>query len=340
MLLQIAKALTCAPLALLAAGLTPGQAQPVQNWEATIAAAKKEAKLVIYNGSSPGLLDVVSKPFEQRFGISVERLDARPAEIRERIRTEQVAGRFIGDVTITITETLKAQAAGGALQSFGALPSLNRLTEASRVGDPVLPFAIVKWGLLLSNRLVSEGDEPKSWRDLLDPKWKGRILMDDPRTNGGGRFLFAATYKAFGREFHEKLAAQNPVLSPNVALNERRIAQGEYAIYAPQVVPNVGRLAGLPVRPLAPAEGLPYGISGASILKNAPHRDAARLFLEFVLSDEAQEAVTLRGYASVTGYKSAKVPALLQKLNGGPLLGTTTAAETKKMLAAASEIYH
>jgi hypothetical protein len=95
--------------ALIAASVFAGQAAHAQNWAATVSAARKEGKVVVYNGSTPVILNLVAQPFEKRFGVSVERLDARPAEVRERIRSEQAAGRFIGDVTITIVETLKSQ---------------------------------------------------------------------------------------------------------------------------------------------------------------------------------------------------------------------------------------
>jgi len=315
-------------------------AQGSDKWESEIlAAARQEGKVVIYNGSSPGLTDVVAKAFTDKYGIAIERLDARPVEVRERIRTEQSAGRFVGDITISITETLKLQNTTGVLQPHGALPSLARVRDDLAGEGTVLPFAMVRWAILLNNRLVPPGQEPRTWSDLLDPKWKGKILMDDPRTNGGGYFLFSATYKAFGRDFHERLAAQKPVLSSNVSLNERRVVQGEYALYLPQVVPNLSRLKGLPIRAISPEEGLPYGVSGAAMLTKAPHPNAARLFMEFLLSDEGQEAVATRGYGSVTGLVSKKLPPALSQLVQAPLLGTASSADADKMLKLAAEIY-
>ncbi|MGD9946503.1 MAG: ABC transporter substrate-binding protein [Burkholderiaceae bacterium] len=324
----------------LGLALTSGKATAqTESWPQLVSAAQKEGKLVIYNGSSPGLTDVVARGFTKKYGIEVVRLDARPAEVRERIRSEHAAGRFAGDVTISISETLKRQVSDGVLQEHGFIPAAKTARPEWSSDGTVLPFAIVRWAILVNNAAVPEGSEPRSWADLLDPKWKGKILMDDPRTNGGGHFMFTATYKRFGREFHEKLAAQRPVLSSNISLNERRTAQGEYAIYLPQVVPNLGRLNGLPVRGITPAEGLPYGASAAAMLKRAPNPNAARLFLDYVLSDEAQDGIAAQGYAVATTHASDKTPARVKGLVDAALLGTATAAEAETMLKLAGEIY-
>jgi iron(III) transport system substrate-binding protein len=107
----------------------------------------------------------------------------------------------------------------------------------------------------------------------------------------------------------------------------------------PQVVANLSRLKGLPIRAITPEEGLPYGASGAAMLTKAPHPNAARLFLEFLLSDQEQEAMALQGYGSVTDFVSKKVPPELSKLTGAPMLGTANAEDADKMLKLATDIY-
>jgi iron(III) transport system substrate-binding protein len=330
-----------AALALLAMGsLTSACCAQGFDQSAIAAKARAEGRLVIYSAVPRALTDPLKNLFQKDYGVSVEILGARPVEIRERLRSEFNAGRHIADVTITSQATLKRQVADGDLEPFGDLPSVHKLRPDVTSDGVGLPFSLVEWCILANDRLVADKDAPRSWLDLLDPKWRGKLIMDDPRTNGGGHVFFAATFQRFGRDFHEKLAAQKPVISPNIALNERRVAQGEYAMYVPQIIPNLTRLSGLPVRPIAPAEGLPFGVTGAALAKSAPHPSAAKAFLEFLLSDAAQESIVVKGYGSATGYKSDKAPQRFQALHQLPLLGNAPASQADKLLALANEIYH
>ena len=76
---------------------------------------------------------------------------------------------------------------------------------------------MISYCLLVNRNLVKPADEPKSWKDILDPKWTGKILSDDYRALGGGAVFFVVMHDTFGKEFHEKLAAQKPVFSRDIA---------------------------------------------------------------------------------------------------------------------------
>src|SRR5262245_21588098 len=88
-----------AGLAVLAAALAGSVGASAQSdWDKVIAEAKNEGKVVVYNGTNFKIVRKLGDAFQARYGIAVEVLDGRASEIRERIRTEQAAGRFIGDV--------------------------------------------------------------------------------------------------------------------------------------------------------------------------------------------------------------------------------------------------
>jgi iron(III) transport system substrate-binding protein len=91
-----------AGLAMLAAALAglAGGASAQSDWDKLVAEAKKEGKLVIYNGAVFKIVREIGNLFQKEYGIEVEVLDGRASEIRERIRTEQAAGRAIGDLII------------------------------------------------------------------------------------------------------------------------------------------------------------------------------------------------------------------------------------------------
>lgn len=278
---------------LLAAFATGAAAQDKpKDWDGVIAAAKKEGRVVVYSAYvSPDTHQAINRAFEKKYGIKVDILMARGTELRERVRTEQAAGRYIADVWHTAISNIES---GPKDQQFtqphGGLPNIANLKPefAKRANDSYAPIFTINYGFLVNTRLVKEGEEPKSWADLLDPKWKGKILSDDPRASGGGRVMFHMTTDKFGKEFHEKLSQQGLVFSRDYQEAIRRVARGEFAIYIPLILSQYEQLKGLPVRYVIPKEGVTYGSYGAPLLKHAPNPNAARLMADFYLSDEAQ----------------------------------------------------
>ena len=131
----------------------------------------------------------------------------------------------------------------------------------------------------LNDRLVPPGEEPKSWRDLTDPKWKGKILSDDMRAVGGGYVAFFVTQEKLGKAYHEVLATQSIQFTREMREAGRRVARGEMAIYMPFMLSDIQNLKGLPVRAVVLAEGAPYVLYATALIKGAPHPNAARAFL-------------------------------------------------------------
>lgn len=322
----------------LAAG-TAAAATPA-DWEQVIAAAKREGSVVLYSGHvGVKFHHEVAALFEARYGIKVEILEARASELRERIRTEQAAGRFVADVSHNGRTTTVLQLRAGTFQPHGGLPSLGAIMPPFEADDIQVPIFILAYGLLVNTNLVKPEDEPKSWLDLADPRWKGKILADEMRALGGGSVLFFVTEHAFGADFHQRLATQQIQFSRDLRLSERRVARGEFALWVPQVLSDVPELKGLPVKLIIPREGCVYVTYELAMLRQAPHPNAARLLMEFFLETEAQ-LVYARGGNGVTVKGIAEqVPEDMRGLAAPPLLGTTNADEQDAMLKLATEIY-
>jgi iron(III) transport system substrate-binding protein len=326
-------------LAASAAALRSASAQDA-DWQKVVEAAKKEGKVSVYTASigSP-FHKIVFKAFEAKYGIKVELLEACASEVRERVRVEQAAGRFLGDLHHNGSTTTWLMMQDGNFQPHGAVPNLKNLEPPYESDDTRVPAEVISYCLMVNRNMVKAGDEPKVWKDILDPKWAGKILSDDYRALGGGAVFFMVMYDAFGKDFHEKLAAQKPVFSRDLANSERRVARGEFPLYIPFSLQDLNNLKGLPVKPVVPAEGRPYIRFDLSTLKNAPHPNAARLFLNHYLEPESQLVFANAGYNPVVKGVVEKTSEDIRPHLATKAMGTTTPSKQDAMLALAKEIY-
>jgi iron(III) transport system substrate-binding protein len=186
---------------------------------------------------------------------------------------------------------------------------------------------------------VQPSDEPKSWKDLADPKWTGKILADDPRALGGGFNAFVAQHDKIGADFLKKLAGQKLVFSRDLRESERRVARGEFPVYAPFLFNDFSSMRGLPIKAIVPVEGVPYVQFVASMIKNAPHPNAALLFINFLLSDDAQVILANEGLGPAVDGLDAKIPEDLRPLVTAKEMGTSDWRREKELLQLAKDTF-
>ena len=332
--------LRLAALAPLATSSRAFAQAPADDWTRVLEAAKKEGKVVVYNGAvgTPALPKVLAA-FESKYGIRAELLEARASELRERIRTEQAAGKVLGDVSHNGSTTTALQLAEGTFQPSGALPSAGRPVAPFAADGTRVPIYVIQYGILVNTDMVKPAEEPRSWKDLLNPRWKGKILSDDMRALGGGAVFFMVTAQKFGKGYHESLAAQQPHMNRDLRGNYPRIARGEYPVYAPFTLPDSLDLKGLPVKAIRPEEGSPYVRFDGTIFKGAPRPNAARLLLDFFLSDEAQLVYANLGFVPVVGGLESRIAGEARAIAQVKLLGTTDPKLQDEMLKLARSIY-
>ena len=303
-----------AGLAIVAAASGLAAGQSVEDWNQVIAAAKKEGKVVIYGTSTVRDFSMKAAPeFKQRYGITIEYLSLRSREVRERVSTERRTRRQNVDIAQAGATSLPAIEEDGNIEKW-LPPSIKVVRpEILEAFDsplrPIVPITVNLRGILVNTRLVPPGEEPRSFSDLADPKWRGKILMDDPRSAGAGNSLFVGIliHPKLGEEFHRKLAQNKPVFLGSGGHQQisQRVAQGEYPIGLPVDVSAVVELKGSPVRWIAAKEGVAYSIPGAALVKNAPRPNAAKLFLDYMLSETFQQIVGQEGTPIRKGIKPA-----------------------------------
>ncbi|MDB5534803.1 MAG: Iron(III) transport system substrate-binding protein [Hyphomicrobiales bacterium] len=315
-------------------------------WEKTIAEGKNEKQLVLYTAlvGDPTLKASV-QAFEKKYGITVNVLEGRGSDIRERARVEQGAGRFIADVTYTsegqarlIAREDKTYVVHEATPNLkGLKPDFAKMTSNGLFG----PVMTIPYGMLINTSMVKPEDEPKSWADLANPKWKGKILSDDMRAIGGGYLMFFAQLngQGLGEKFHEELAKNEPSFTRDMREAGRRVARGEFPIYVPFILNDIANLKGLPVKPLIPTEGVPFVLYGNVLMRNAPHPNAARLYIDFSMSEEAELLWAKSGMGITRAGLDDKIPEDVRAFANAKLLGTTDPDRQDEGLALAKKIY-
>ncbi|TKT74601.1 extracellular solute-binding protein [Aquamicrobium sp. LC103] len=321
---------------------SPALAQDAE-WEKVVEAAKKEGTVTVYNSQlgAPNFVAVVES-FQKKYGIKVESLDVRASELTERLRSEQAAGRYIADIQMHSANSIETGMQQGIeVQEHGGIPNAANLREEMKkeMTDKHIPGFLQAYGILVNTSLVKPEDEPKGWQDLADPKWQGKILSDDMRPLGSGGTMFVVLHKTFGREFSDKLAAQKPVFSRDLRNDARRVARGEYPLYIPQMFAFANDLQGLPIKVVIPEEGVPYVSIHFAIMKNAPHPNAARLFINHFLDVEQQETYAKAWMVPVVEGVADRLDEQSRAFATAKLLGTRELDEYGPMMDLAKEIY-
>ena len=153
--------------------------------------------------------------------------------------------------------------------------------------------------------MVSAGDVPKSFWDLVEPKWKGQLLMDENESKWmAGMISYFGEAKAM--DLMRKLAGQHIQFRVGHSLLQTLLAAGERAAVVVAFANGVDRLKkdGAPIEWVGadPIIGLTFG---SAVVKDAPHPNAARLLSDFLLSREGQEVITSAGYYSPRGCQFA-----------------------------------
>jgi iron(III) transport system substrate-binding protein len=330
--------------ALIAAGaaLCAGHAARAAEWDDVVAAARKEGAVTVYHAQlgAPHWKKVVAD-FEAKYGIKVGEFDARASEMTERVRVEQTSSHFVADAEFHGDSSIIQQRQTNFVEKLGPIPNEARLRPEFKRND----YSIPAWNqvvcMLANTNLVKPQDEPKEWKDLLDPKWKGgKILTDDMRAVGSGQTVYAVLTKHYGDDFTRRLAAQEMGIGRDLQDDSRKIARGEYPIFINQIIAFASPLKGLPVKVLLPSDGCPFTPIQGAVLHGAPHPNAARLFINHLLDlksqttyAEAWMGTTTQGVVEALSDPDAKRFAQVKTM------GSIAFEDRDAMLKSASELF-
>jgi iron(III) transport system substrate-binding protein len=292
---DLLKASTAAVAGTLFAEPAKAAAPPAEEvTPALIEAAKKEGKLSFYSALELNTAERLARTFEAKYpGISV-RVERSGAErIFQRIAQEQGSGINAVDVA---NSTDPAHYLEWKKNNWLApyLPGeVARNFPADQVDPDGMHATSCAWLEVIgyNTSLVKREEAPKSYADLLDPRWQGKIVKAHPGYSGA---IMTATFvltRDLGWTYFEKLAQQKVMQVQSAADPPKKILLGERAIMADGNDYNLVLLKdqGKPVEVVYPAEGAPLIIVPSGIFRGAPNPNAARLFQSFFFSAETQQ---------------------------------------------------
>lgn len=266
---------------------------PSRGQDTRVAKAKEERKVVVYNTTTVPDMQKISEAFRKKYPfLEVESYRSAGERLIQKIITEVRAGRYLADTYIISGLQMWLLRDAGHVVPYVS-PEREGVMKAFK--DQPGYWSGVYFNLEVigyNTKLVSQSEVPKKWDDLLDPKWRGRIMLEAEDIP-----WFASLQQLLGEkkatDFAKRLAKQQLQIRRGHTLISQLVAAGEAAL-TPTMRVNIAetlKMKGAPVDwhaidPIAPNPPVSIGLA-----KNAPHPSAARLFIDFVLSREGQSVI-------------------------------------------------
>lgn len=292
-------------------------------WTKVVEAAKKEGRLTIYSYNFVGDVGLaVSQAFRERYRIQVDIITGRGAAFIERLKTEKRMGSILADMTDnspTNAKNMKEQ--GFTISVADELPSLREkdvwLADILAT-DPqdrhLISFNFSTYSSFVNTNLVKPGEEPTVWKDLLDPKWKGKMTVADPTTGAGllNTFVPLMREKVVDEEFLKGLYKQDIRFALSAPDAAGIISRAERSLVITATSSEFGSFVsqGAPIRAVALSDGTVLTAIVVAAYGGAPHPNAAKVFINWLISQEGQAVYSKA--ASVTSARK-DVPSSLPK---------------------------
>jgi iron(III) transport system substrate-binding protein len=261
---------------------------------ALIEAAKREGQVTFYSALELPVAERFGKAFEAKYpGITV-RVERSGAErLFQRIGQEQASRINAVDVANSTDPAHYLDWKKNDWLAPFVPEDVAKHFPAEHVDPDGLHATVCTWLSVIgyNTDLVKREDAPKSFADLLDPKWRGKIVKAHPSYSGAILTVTFLLVRELGWGFFEKLSEQKVLQMQSAAEPPKKIQAGERAVMAEGNDYNLALLRdrNQPVETVYPTEGTPLIVVKCGIFRNAPHPNAARLFESYMFSAEAQQ---------------------------------------------------
>jgi ABC-type Fe3+ transport system substrate-binding protein len=297
------------------AGMALAQSDPnwKEKWDKVLSQAKKEGKVVVLGSPGELIRDALTVGFKKAFPeISIEFSAARGGELAAKFKAERDGGIYSTDVVVSGTTTaiiyFKPM---GALDAIKPVLILPEVTDLKNWRNHTLEFADREgsYNLVFSDNVLPpvnydprqvKREEVAKLDDLLHPKWKGKIVINDPLPSGPGNVIFRWIWRMLGPEkatdYYRAIRAQAAVVDRDQRRQIEWVAQGKYAIvFAPSAAVGEqliqrGLKFGLLPEFSDYGASITAGFGSLMLINKAPHPNAATVYVNWLLSKDGQTA--------------------------------------------------
>jgi iron(III) transport system substrate-binding protein len=278
---------------------------------ALVGSAMAQEKVTIYSAAPQDLIDNVVPAFEKATKIKVELIKGGSGDLINRLKAE--AGRKTADVLFSVsTDVVEAN---GKLFAKYTPENVKFLADAFKVNDAAVPFTAVATAFGVNTKLLTPAQFPKTWIDLGNPIYKGKISAGRPDKSGSAYIQLALVLQIFGEEKGWEVYTRildNTVLSNSSGAVSKFVNDGEASVGLSNEDTLLRyKVGGGPVELLYPADGTAAIADVMALMANPINAEGGKAFINFMLSKEAQEILDSVGRRPVRGdivSKSALTP--------------------------------
>ncbi len=280
-------------LAAMAASMfiaAPAFAQ-TDDWDAVVEAARKEGKVVFYNNLQPNGVEALLQKFREAYpGIQTEQIRLGSNPLIERFSTEFNAGRNLVDVVVTFPDERVFEGIKNGWALKWTPPEFKAFDPSINNSDMLYTLLNAREALIWNKSLVKEGDEPKEWADLFDPKWKGKIGMNPPWRSLSIQQIVAFWEDKLGLgDTAQKLKDLDVRFFEGSGGVIQAVLRGDVHVAEINDPPLNPLLAdGAPIGFIYPQSGTTRSDSTAFVSGKAPHPNAAKVFMNWLMTLEGQ----------------------------------------------------
>ena len=260
---------------------------------AVSANAQAQKKLVVYTSNDSTLNDLVFSAFTKETGIQVEPVAGGSGVVVRRMQAEKE--RPLGDILWGISRSLlqsnKALFTPYLSKNHDAIPAEYRDPDNLWIGNNLHLLVILQ-----NTKLLAAADGPKSWADLLDPKWKGKIAFTDPANSGSAYTNVTMLVDLWGGgdagwKKVKALFANMKVLNRS-SLVFQGVGNGEYPLgISLEYAGPMWAAGGAPVKTIYPSDGTIAAMEGVAIIKGGPNTESAKVFVDYINRKDVREMI-------------------------------------------------
>lgn len=287
---------------------------PEARQKALIEGAQREKEITFYSSLQPPQIEPFSRAFQKRYPfIKVNPVRLSGSRVVTRIQSEMNGGRNLVDVVNVSGEEAAALKKVGTLDPYNS-PQRDAYPQSAKDKDGYFSVvSLITMVLGYNSNLVKKAEVPKSYDDLLQPRWKGQMFLDNEAFD-----WFAVLLKQFGREkglqFMRALAKQDVTLIRGRTAQAQLLVAGEKPIAIVQsgntMLDYKAKGAPVDLSILDPYMALSNYIM---LAKHAPHPHAAALFIDWSLAEEGQQLMTSYGRVILRKGVKQRFPELMEK---------------------------